>query len=115
MNTPPAVSNVRPRIWAMGISRLRDLFVDIASEYAGRADLRVVARGFGDAVQEVEAAGAERPEVIVAGGSNAAYLKARVNVPVVVITPTGCDVMQALARARRSGDSIALVTHGETP
>jgi len=115
MSTPPTVSNIRPRIWAMGISRLRDLFVDIASEYAGRADLRVVARGFGDAVQEVEAAGAERPEVIVAGGSNAAYLKARVNVPVVVITPTGFDVMQALARARLSGDSIALVTHGETP
>ena len=115
MSTPSTVSNPRPRIWAMGISRLRDLFVDIASEYAGRADLRVVARGFDDAMQEIDAAGAERPDVIVAGGSNAAYLKARVTVPVVAITPTGFDVMQALARARRDGDSVALVTHGETP
>ncbi|BCF94352.1 propionate catabolism operon regulatory protein PrpR [Paraburkholderia largidicola] len=115
MSTPSTVSNPRPRIWAMGISRLRDLFVDIASEYAGRADLRVVARGFDDAMQEIDAAGGERPDVIVAGGSNAAYLKARVNVPVVAITPTGFDVMQALARARREGNSVALVTHGETP
>ncbi|WP_109484257.1 propionate catabolism operon regulatory protein PrpR [Paraburkholderia sp. C35] len=115
MSTPSVVSNTRPRIWAMGISRLRDLFVDIASEYAGRAELRVVARGFDDAVQEIEAASIERPDVIVAGGSNAAYLKARVGVPVVAITPTGFDVMQALARARRDGASVALVTHGETP
>jgi len=39
--------------------------------------------------------------------------------PVVVINPTGFDVMHALARARRtsSGDtqSVALVTHGDTP
>jgi propionate catabolism operon transcriptional regulator len=54
----------------------------------------------------------------VAAGSNGAYLKARVNLPVVLINPTGFDVMHALARARRETEatgSIALVTHGETP
>jgi propionate catabolism operon transcriptional regulator len=36
-------------------------------------------------------------------------------VPVVRINPTGFDVMHALARARRDGARVALVTHGETP
>jgi propionate catabolism operon transcriptional regulator len=108
-------SSERPRLWAMGISRLRDLFFDIADEYGGRADLRVVARGFEDAVKEISEAGDARPDVVVAGGANGAYLKSRVAVPVVLINPTGFDVMHALARARRESASVALVTHGETP
>ncbi|MGA7815355.1 PrpR N-terminal domain-containing protein, partial [Caballeronia sp.] len=108
-------SSERPRLWAMGISRLSDLFVDLADEYGGRADLRIVSRGFEDAVKEISAAGDSRPDVVVAGGANGAYLKSRVAVPVVLINPTGFDVMHALARARRESASVALVTHGETP
>ena len=115
MSTQPVDPGGRPRIWAVSISRLRDLFLDISGEYVGRADLRVVARGFEDAAREIEAAGAERPDVVVAGGSSGAYLKTRVSVPVVLINPTGFDVMHALARARRDSASVALVTHGETP
>jgi len=115
VSTQPVDPGGRPRIWAVSISRLRDLFLDISGEYVGRADLRVVARGFEDAAREIEAAGAERPDVVVAGGSSGAYLKTRVSVPVVLINPTGFDVMHALARARRDSASVALVTHGETP
>ncbi|HWV07333.1 propionate catabolism operon regulatory protein PrpR [Ralstonia sp.] len=105
----------RPRIWACGISRLSDLFLDIAAEYNDRAELRVITRGFEDIVREIDAAGTERPDVVVAGGSNGAYLKPRLSLPVVVINPTGFDVMHALARARRDAESVALVTHGDTP
>ncbi|MET3445516.1 propionate catabolism operon regulatory protein PrpR [Ralstonia pickettii] len=105
----------RPRIWACGISRLSDLFLDIAAEYNDRAELRVITRGFEDIVREIDAAGPERPDVVVAGGSNGAYLKPRLSLPVVVINPTGFDVMHALARARRDAESVALVTHGDTP
>jgi transcriptional regulator, propionate catabolism operon regulatory protein len=116
MNRFPSPSEFRPRVWAMGISRLRDLFRDIAREYDDLADLRVVARGFEEAVAEIAAAGPnQRPDVIVAAGSNGGYLKARVDVPVVLLQPTGFDVMQALARARREADLVALVTYGETP
>ncbi len=100
----------------MGISRLRDLFRDIAREYDELADLRVVPRGFEEAVAEIAAAGpSQRPDVVVAAGSNGTYLKARIDVPVVLVQPTGFDVMQALARARREADLVALVTYGETP
>ncbi|MDG0025606.1 propionate catabolism operon regulatory protein PrpR [Trinickia sp. Y13] len=135
MRTPPAVRRcprgcsvsrlssdlsfpvpARPRIWAFGISRLRDLLFDIAGEYEERADLRVIARAYDDAVREIEAAGERRPDVVVAGGSNAAYLKTRLPVPVVQINPTGFDVMHSLARARRQGQrQVALVSPGETP
>ncbi|SAL65220.1 propionate catabolism operon regulatory protein PrpR [Caballeronia arvi] len=105
----------RPRIWAVGISRLRDLFIDIAGAYADRAELDVVPLGYEDAANSIEAARDGRPDVVVAGGSNGAYLKGRVSVPVVVISPTGFDVMHALTKARREGASVALVTHGDTP
>jgi len=86
----------RPRIWAVGISRLRALFIDIAGAYADRAELDVVPLGYEDAARSIEGARDERPDVVVAGGSNGAYLKGRVSVPVVVISPTGFDVMHAL-------------------
>ncbi|CAN7582279.1 propionate catabolism operon regulatory protein PrpR [Caballeronia sp. LjRoot29] len=107
--------NPPPRIWAVGISKLRDLYRDIAAEYDGIADLRIVPLGYEDAVHEIENAGDARPDVVVSAGSNGAYLKARISVPVVLINPTGFDVMHALARARRESDSVGLVMHGETP
>jgi propionate catabolism operon transcriptional regulator len=107
--------NPPPRIWAVGISKLRDLYRDIAADYDGIADLRIVPLGYEDAVQELENAGDARPDVVVAAGSNGSYLKARISVPVVLVNPTGFDVMHALARARREGDSVGLVMHGETP
>ncbi len=107
--------NLPPRIWAVGISKLRDLYRDMAAEYDGIADLRIVTLGYEDAVQEIENAGDARPDVVVAAGSNGAYLKARIGVPVVLVNPTGFDVMHALARARREGEQVGLVMHGETP
>jgi propionate catabolism operon transcriptional regulator len=107
--------NPPPRIWAVGISKLRDLYRDIAADYDGIADLRILPLGYEDAVQEIENAGDARPDVVVSAGSNGAYLKARISVPVVLINPTGFDVMHALARARRESDSVGLVMHGETP
>lgn len=115
MNPASVEVPARPIVWALGISRLRDLFLEIAGEYEGRADLRVVSRAYDDAVREIEGAGRRRPDVVVAGGSNGAYLKTRVSVPVVQISPTGLDVMHSLARARRQSGSVALVSHGETP
>jgi transcriptional regulator, propionate catabolism operon regulatory protein len=111
----PAEPGSRPRVWAIGISKLRDLFRDIAGEYDSRAELRLVSRGYEDAVNEIASASDQRPDIVIAAGSNGTYLKSRVDVPVVLINPTGFDVMHALARARRDASQVALVTYGETP
>lgn len=111
----PTESPIRPRIWAVGISQLRALFRDIADEYDERAELRIVARGYEEAITALATAGRDRPDAIVAAGSNGTYLKTRVRVPVVLVNPTGFDVMHALARARRDAGRVALVSYGETP
>ncbi len=111
-STPP----LRPRIWAVGISRLRGLFRDLADEFDARADLRIVARGYDEAIAALATAGAERPDAIVAAGSNGMYLKNHVDVPVVLVSPTGYDLLHALARARRDASApVALVSYGDTP
>ena len=77
--------------------------------------MRIVTRAYEDALSAIAEAGTARPDVIVAAGSNGGFLKTRAQVPVVVVSPTGFDVMQALARARRDASRIALVSAGETP
>ena len=111
----PEPVTVRPRIWAVGISKLRDVYRDIVSEYDVVAQLRLIERGYDDASREFATAGTDRPDVIVAAGSNGHYLKARVDVPVVLVNATGFDVMHALSRARREGSRVALVMHAEVP
>jgi propionate catabolism operon transcriptional regulator len=111
--TFPSTAPTRPRIWAVSISKLRELFRDIAPDYEMRADVRIVSQGFEEAVAAINAAG-DDVDVIVAAGSNGAYLRSRVNKPVVLVNVTGFDVMQALANARRLADSVALMTYGQT-
>ncbi|NYY74586.1 hypothetical protein DMH88_12510 [Escherichia coli] len=44
----------------------------------------------------------ERCDAIIAAGSNGAYLKSRLSVPVILIKPSGYDVLQALAKPENS-------------
>jgi transcriptional regulator, propionate catabolism operon regulatory protein len=107
--------NTKPKIWAVGISKLRELYREIASEYDDVADLRIVEDGFEGVLTAIDNAGIDRPDGIISAGANGAYIKARTNVPVALVTPTGFDVMHALSKARRESQSIALVMHGDTP
>ncbi|MGI4812050.1 MAG: propionate catabolism operon regulatory protein PrpR [Janthinobacterium lividum] len=111
---PPARSVRRPMIWAFGISQLTSVFQEIAPRYADEADIRLIEKGYADAAEMIEAAPPSSVDVIVAGGSNGAYLRSRVSVPVVVVNVTGFDVMNALSRARREHRRVALVTYGQT-
>ena len=53
----------------------------------------------------------ERCDAVIAAGSNGAYLKGRLSVPVIIAKASGYDVMQALARARRISPHIGVVTY----
>ncbi len=106
----------KPVIWTVSISRLFDLFRDIMVEFDERAVIEPIHLGFEEAVQHIrERMTHERCDAIIAGGSNAAYLKSRISaVPVVIAKASGFDVMQALARARKVTTEIGLVTYQET-
>jgi propionate catabolism operon transcriptional regulator len=102
----------KPVIWTVSVSRLSDLFRDITLEYDHLAAIEPINLGFDDAARHIrERMASERCDVIIAGGSNAAYLKGRVSVPVVIAKASGFDVMQALARARRVAERIGVITY----
>ena len=91
----------KPIIWTVSISRLFDLFRDIMVEYDASADIEPIHLGFEEAAQVLrERLQTERCDAVIAAGSNGAYLKNRLPIPVVIAKASGFDVMQALARAR---------------
>ncbi|QYF93981.1 propionate catabolism operon regulatory protein PrpR [Massilia sp. PAMC28688] len=102
----------RPVIWTVSVSRLYDLFRDITLEYDHVASIEPINLGFDDAARHIrERMATERCDVVIAAGSNAAYLKGRVSVPVIIAKASGFDMMQALARARRVSDKIGVITY----
>src|SRR6266545_2018398 len=108
------VASRRPIIWAFSLTRLRELLESVIPQYEAAAEIRVFHKGFEEALaaaRELMATGAE-VDVFVSAGSNGAYLRERGGVPVVLITPTGFDMLQALSRARGISDRVAIVTFG---
>jgi propionate catabolism operon transcriptional regulator len=108
----PVDGGDKPVIWTVSVSRLSDLFRDITLEYDHLATIEPLHLGFDEAARTLrERLATERCDVVIAAGSNAAYLKGRVPVPVVVAKASGFDVMQALARARRVSTRIGVITY----
>ncbi|KQQ46312.1 propionate catabolism operon regulatory protein PrpR [Duganella sp. Leaf126] len=104
----------KPVIWTVSVSRLSDVFRRITLEYDNRANIEQIHLGFDDAVRHIrERLTTERCDAVIAAGSNAAYLRSRLSVPVVTARFSGFDVLQALARARRVSPHIGIVTYKE--
>jgi len=102
----------RPVIWTVSVSRLTGLLGDVIPEYDRRARIEQINLGFEDAVRVIgQRLRREQCDVVIAGGSNAAWLRGRLDLPLVPIQANGFDLMEALARARRIASRIGLVTH----
>ena len=117
MKHPPPIrdNQDKPVIWTVSISRLFDMFRDIMVEYDVSADIEPIHMGFEEAAQYLkERLQTERCDAVIAAGSNGAYLKNRLPVPVVIAKASGFDVMQALARARKVSSAIGLINYQET-
>ena len=111
---PPLDHRDKPVIWTVSVSRLFDLFRDITLEYDDLATIEPINLGFDDAVRHIrERMATERCDAVIAAGSNGAYLKGRLSVPVIIAKASGYDVMQALARARRVSNRIGVITYQE--
>jgi transcriptional regulator, propionate catabolism operon regulatory protein len=104
----------RPRIWAIGMSRLGELFQEILPAFDEQAEIRLVTLGFDEAVAEIGRARPGDLDVVVAAGSNGAYLRSRVGVPVVLVNVNGSDALHALSRARGISKKVGLVSHGDS-
>lgn len=107
--------NDKPVLWTVSISRLFDLFRDIMLEYGDVATIEPIHLGFEDAVRHIrERLANEHCDAVIAAGSNGAYLKSRLSIPVVTAKASGFDVMQALARARRITPHVGLISYQQT-
>ncbi|MBD8654484.1 propionate catabolism operon regulatory protein PrpR [Oxalobacteraceae sp. CFBP 13730] len=107
----------KPIIWTVSVSRLSALFRDITVEYDHLASIEPLHIGFDEAATHIrERLATEHCDVVIAAGSNAAWLKNRVSVPVVAARASGFDVLQALTRARKLAGSapgaIGVVSYG---
>lgn len=108
----PALDGDKPVIWTVSVSRLSDLFRDITLEYDHLASIEPVQLGFDDAARHIrERLATEHCDVVIAAGSNAAWLKGRISVPVIAAKASGFDVLQALSRARRVSGKIGVVSY----
>jgi transcriptional regulator, propionate catabolism operon regulatory protein len=116
VDAPVVRFNVPPRILAVGLHRLKELFRDLAPSYSSEARVEVLDSGFETAVDTIRELSRSQPiDVLVAAGSNGAYLRQHLDLPVVLIRVGGFDIMGALGRARSISTRIALVTHGAIP
>jgi propionate catabolism operon transcriptional regulator len=114
---PSSLANAdpgRPGVALVSISRLQSLCETVAPRYAGRAKFFSVREGYGAAVTALQAyVDAGSVDVVLAAGSNGAYLRDNLNVPVVMVKVNGFDVLSAITRATTSWPNaqIGLVLH----
>jgi len=102
----------RPVIWTVSVSRLSRLLQDVTPEFDTRARIENIHLGFDEAVTTLRGRmQRERCDVLIAAGSNGAYLKNRLDKPVVLVRPDGFDLMSALAQAHRISPNIGVLTH----
>lgn len=102
-HSAPRDNSDKPVIWTVSVTRLFELFRDISLEFDHLATITPIQLGFEKAVTYIrKKLATERCDAIIAAGSNGAYLKSRLSIPVILIKPSGFDVLQALAKAESS-------------
>ncbi len=103
-----------PRIVAVGLRQIKGMLRDLVPRYGGVASVEVLDKGYEDAVFHIRERQRESGvDVIVAAGSNGAYLRQQLDIPVILVKVGGFDVMGALGRARAISPRLALVTYGD--
>jgi propionate catabolism operon transcriptional regulator len=101
----------RPVVLAFSTSPLRHVFESVAPLLADRAEVRVFAKGFEEALTTVRTLvqSGERVDALVAAGSNGAYLRDHADLPVVVVTASTVDALGAVIQARKLSRRIGVV------
>ncbi|MBU1442703.1 MAG: PrpR N-terminal domain-containing protein, partial [Gammaproteobacteria bacterium] len=94
----------------MSAYELADVARSLAPRLAGRAVVQVLHGHFDQAVTELRRViDAGRCDVVVSAGSNADFLRSRLDLPVVSVRVGGFDVMAALTEAGAGDARIALL------
>ena len=105
----------KPIVWAFSLSKLNQLLESVVPHYDAIAEIRVFRIGLEEALETIRrlVRSGEEVDVLVSAGWSGAFLRERAELPVVVITPTGLDILQALSRARQLSSRVGIVTYGD--
>lgn len=111
-----AASPPVPRIVAVGYRRINRMLRELAPAFATHAQVDVLDVGFDQAVARIrQLQQGPGVDVVVAAGSNGAYLRQHLDTPVVLVKVGGFDLMRALSHARQlmgqSDVGVGLVTY----
>jgi len=108
--TPAGPRAAWPRVVTVGRHRIGRVLERMSLAVGDQVRVEHVSAAFDDAVQAVRALQAVEPiDALVAAGASGAWVRERVDIPVVMIEVRGFDLLQALASAR------ALAQSGGTP
>lgn len=104
----------RPCIMVVSISRLHQLCETITPRYLNRTQVVGIREGYGKAVEAIQSYMKDRSiDAVLAAGSNGAYLRQHLQVPVVTVKVNAFDVLGAITRAATDWPNarVGLVLH----
>jgi len=97
-----------PRILVVGYRKFSELINAVMPEFVREADITIVESVASGSVDYQQLIDRYQPDVVVSAGSNASYLQATLDLPVLAQPVSDTDVIEALAKARRIADEVHL-------
>ncbi|WP_371196017.1 sigma 54-interacting transcriptional regulator [Glaciecola sp. SC05] len=85
----------------------------VLPEFEGQAEFKIFDAIVGSINEVQTLIDQYQPDVIVSAGSNAAYLKASLDIPVLSLRTTDTDIINAVTRASKMSSDISLINFGE--
>ncbi len=108
-----AFNNNKVRILIFGHKEFSQLVSSVLDEFSARAECRIVDAIIGTIDEANAHIDVFSPDLVVSAGSNAAYLKASLDVPVLAMSVTETDIVSALETASKIANSIHLITYDD--
>ena len=105
----------RVNVLVVGYRKFSELINALLPEFADEADVVIVESVASDQRDYSEMVKRYAADVVVSAGSNAAYLKATLKVPVVSQRVSDTDVIEAIGKARRVASTMHLFSYSEEP
>lgn len=105
----------RVKILVIGYRKFSELINSLLPEFEEEAEVEIVESVVSDSNDYNALVAQYRPDVVVSAGSNAAYLKATLQVPVVSQPVSDIDLIEVIAKARQIGKVIHVFTYAGQP
>lgn len=103
--------NNKLRILIFGHKEFSQLVSSVLSEFSSEADCKIVDAIVGTIDEANAHVSVFSPDLVISAGSNAAYLEAALDVPVLSIAVTESDIISAVLKAAKVANNIHLITY----